>query len=160
MNVRMNFSSSFYTSPPPQKSLEFWLGLHYNHRVIWGRTDIFTKLNLSIQKQDAFLYLSKCWSPPRGDWRVLWLGAFLKLWDPVSPELLQLLGTCLCNSCSPTDVLQKVHVAIRAQESLPHTLHDNVAWLMQGGALESSWTFKLSTLNSKEHWKATLWSHW
>lgn len=53
--------------PFPQKSLESLLALHYNHGVIRGRMDIFTKLNLPMQKQSAVLYLSMCWSPPHRD---------------------------------------------------------------------------------------------
>ena len=62
MNIRMNLSSSFYISQP-KKFPEFWLGLHYNYRVIWEETDIFAKLNLPMQNQDVFIWVSVGFSP-------------------------------------------------------------------------------------------------
>lgn len=105
--------------------------MHYNHGVIWRRTDIFVKLNLPMQKQDVFLYLSKCWSSPHRESlenvvvRSFPKGVrpcFITAVEAMGVTPLQLPGVPL-KCCKRTTETSSFHFII------------TITWLMQEGAM-------------------------
>lgn len=120
--------------------------MHYNHGVIWRRTDIFVKLNLPMQKQDVFLYLSKCWSSPHRESlenvvvRSFPKGVrpcFITAVEAMGVTPLQLPGVPL-KCCKRTTETSSFHFII------------TITWLMQEGAMGGcTWTLKTPALFRK-----------
>ena len=72
-----------------------------------------------MQKQGAFLYLCKCWSPPdRDSLENVVVRGFPQAPRPCLTTAVVSMGSTSAIPCGPTKELQKDDVAVRAQENL------------------------------------------
>lgn len=147
-----------FTLPLPSKIFGILTGITLQLWVNWEITDIFTKLNPSMQKQGAFLYLCKCWSPPdRDSLENVVVRGFPQDTRPCLTTAAVSMGSTSAIPCGPTKSCKRTTWLSEPKKISPCPLYDNT-WLRQGRAPEIPGPS--NSQPSKSHGWSTLWTPW